>query len=53
MTTAPRKPTPQPDTRTKARQVDRIAAALEARLAGPSKAMRIVQTISTMKRKAG
>lgn len=51
MTTAPCKPASQPDTRAKAAQVQRVMAVLERWLVGPSKTIRIVRTISTLKRK--
>lgn len=53
MTTGQGQPAQQPDTRTKAEQVRRITERLEARLAGPSNAVRIIRTISTLTRKNG
>ncbi|WP_323042039.1 hypothetical protein [Gemmobacter sp.] len=53
MTTVPGQPGPQRSTRATAAKVRRITAVLESRLAGPSTAVRIVRTLSRLKRKNG
>lgn len=51
MTTAPGKPAPQPDTRTKVEQVDRVVKAIELRQENLARAAAIIRTLSTLKRK--